>query len=146
MNLRQMGSKTSRSQEQHAWLLRCARACSICFQWGWGSLFINRHRILYKFSKNRAATPLFVIGKLMFFHGLQVSTFVLLTSLGFVCVLWGHDAHRKTLLSGVHLPSLGTCHPRGPISKVNCQRNGFLGKSHMAVLCKSGTSAMEMCL
>lgn len=31
----------------------------------------------------------------------------------------GHYAHRKTLLSGVHLPSPGKCHPRGPISKVN---------------------------
>lgn len=77
------------------------------------------HKIFYMFSKSRSATPLFEINELRFFHDPQISTFILLTSLGFVlCSVW-HDVHGEMLLPGVHLSSLGTCHPRGPISKVN---------------------------
>lgn len=139
MNLKQMGGKSSRSQEQSAWLLRHARACSI-FQWG--SPFRNRTQdILYvlKKKKKRSITPLFMNNELMFFHDSQINTFILLTSLGFVCVLWGTMPTQEE--SSVWCTSVlsGDMSPQRPNFKSECQRNGFLGKSHMIVFYKSGT-------
>lgn len=132
-----MGSKSSRSQEQNAWLLRRARTRSICFQWGEPQFTNGTQDTLYVLKNQIGHTSL--LNQRTKVLSRSASKYIYPFDFLGCVVFCGARCARE--VSSVWCPSVlsGDMSPQRPNFKSECQRNGFSGKGHMIAFCKPGT-------